>query len=903
MRHSGQAKSYYTQALACEDGVSREGYYSEGQESVGVWGGRGAARLGLSGVVEQRQFDDLCDNKNPNSPSGEHLTPRTKTARRVGYDINFHCPKSVSLYFEMTNDGRVLAAFQDAVQETMRELEVETRTRIRLDGQDSTRKTSELIWSTFIHHTARPVGGVPDPHTHAHIVCFNGTYDAVEGRWKAIDISDIKRDATYYEAAFHARLAGTLQSAGFAIEKTAGRWELAGIGAETLGKFQERTQLIERMAEEFGITDDAEKDALGAKTREAKIKDLTRPELREVWQRRMTPGEQAALEAVGRGEVTSPTPATSARQSLDYAKLHGFERESVISEKRLMAHALRHGVGSVSVEEVHREIERPGNGLITRDVGGQRLTTLPAILAEEKRMLAFAREGRGTCNRLAAGREIAGTLLSAEQRAAVRHVWDSRDRVMLVRGGAGVGKTTLMKEVVAGIEEHGTKVFAFAPSASASRGTLREEGFAGADTLASLLQGREARERVKGGVIWVDEAGQIGTRDLARLFEITEAAEARVLLTGDVRQHGPVARGDAMRLLQERSGCHVAEVLEIRRQAGAYREAVKALARGDVEAGFRKLDELGFIREVEGEERHRRMAADYLAALKGHKENKNEALCIAPTHREGAALTAEIRRGLKEQERLGDGERKFARYTNRSLTEAERGDAVHYEAGDTVQLVQNVKGFARGERLTVAGRDESGGVLVARPGGAVVSLPLGQAGRLQVYRTGELPIAPGECLRVTQNGYSKPGFLGRKHRLNNGDLFTVKGFTADGDLKLTNGWVVAKDFGHWDHGYCQTSYASQSRTVKRVFGGELAGDRPAGLLRVGEPGEGRVSDLLRLEGGPLRAGSPQRRAALGRGVARRGIARRLAAARAAPRAGRAERPPQGPRGGLGRASG
>lgn len=101
MRHSGQAKSYYTQALAREDGVSREAYYSESQEAVGSWGGKGAFRVGLSGPVEQRQFELLCDNIHPNSQTGESLTPRTKTTRRVGYDMNFHCPKSVSLYQAM----------------------------------------------------------------------------------------------------------------------------------------------------------------------------------------------------------------------------------------------------------------------------------------------------------------------------------------------------------------------------------------------------------------------------------------------------------------------------------------------------------------------------------------------------------------------------------------------------------------------------------------------------------------------------------------------------------------------------------------------------------------------------------------------------------------------------------
>ena len=53
---AGQAKQYYTQ------GLSREDYYSEGQEVIGQWQGLGAERLGLSGRVDQRSFDALADN-------------------------------------------------------------------------------------------------------------------------------------------------------------------------------------------------------------------------------------------------------------------------------------------------------------------------------------------------------------------------------------------------------------------------------------------------------------------------------------------------------------------------------------------------------------------------------------------------------------------------------------------------------------------------------------------------------------------------------------------------------------------------------------------------------------------------------------------------------------------------
>src|SRR5271163_5014271 len=119
------AKSYYATA----------DYYTEGQELVGSWGGRGAARLGLSGTVDKDSFERLCDNLDPRT--GEPLTVRTRADRTVGYDFTFSVPKSVSLLYSMTGDQDILDAFRSAVDETMRELETEMKTRVRKDRQDA----------------------------------------------------------------------------------------------------------------------------------------------------------------------------------------------------------------------------------------------------------------------------------------------------------------------------------------------------------------------------------------------------------------------------------------------------------------------------------------------------------------------------------------------------------------------------------------------------------------------------------------------------------------------------------------------------------------------------------------------------------------------------------------------
>ena len=803
--HSARAKNYFSEALSKNDYYSGRGDVAE---TIGMWGGKAASRLGLVGEVDKARFDLLCDNINPQTH--KNLTPRFTEGRRCGYDFTFDLSKGASVYYAMTRDERVMVAFDEAVNETMAELEADTHTRVRVGGQNHTRKTSELAWASFDHATARPVGGIPDPHVHRHVFVHNVTYDAEEGRYKALDISTIKRDATFYQEAFHSRVAAKLRASGINTERNAQNYDLAGIDRGLVNRFSNRTGEIEKVAQERGITDDVAKSGLGATTRSNKVKDLSMAELRQEWDGRLSDAERGSFGTIARGQAVSKVPDVSASRAVDYALEKCFTNASITSEKRLMAEALKHSLGSATVEEVLAEFRRRPE-IITREIDGQRLSTTRQVLAEERAMIAYAREGRGTCSPLVGHPyTLSSEKLSQEQREASRHIIESTDRVILVRGAAGTGKTTLMKATVEAIEASGTKVFAFAPSADASRGVQRSEGFAEADTVARLLQDETLQDRMRGAVIWVDEAGTLGVQSLNKLFELAESRNARVLLTGDSSQHGPVARGDALSILERQAGCHSASVLQIHRQKnGAYREAVMDLSKGKTDAAFAKLDALGFIREISGEERHQRLAADYLEAVDARKT----VLVVSPTNRECERVTNEVRKGLRDRGSLGKAEHPFQRLKNVHDSIAERQDPVTYEAGQYVQFTKHAPALRRGEKLKVVATGKDGCVEVQRADGEILDLPLRYADRFQRYEASEVGFSVHEKLRITQNGYDKSG----KHRLENGSTHAIAGFTRTGDIKLENGWIVAKDFGHMTHGYATTSHSSQGKTVDRVL--------------------------------------------------------------------------------------
>ena len=797
---ASDAKSYYAKA----------DYYLEGgQETVGEWGGRAAARLGLTGQVDRSSFERLCDNLHP--VTGEQLTARTRSDRTVGNDITFDVPKSVSLLYELTQDERIRDAFRASVQETMRELEADAQTRVRKGGVNFDRTTGNLAWATFYHSCSRPVdaASAPDMNMHAHCFTFNTTWDPEENQWKAVQFRDLRRDAPYWEAAFQARLAVRLENLGFEVTRKGRYFELEGVSQNVIGKFSRRKLKIEETHanklnpkhRDYDPDYRAEyKPELGAKTRQKKAKELSLEQLRTEWVSRLSKPEFDALadvreraeEREGRG---GRPQRASAREALAHAADHCFVRHSSVPARELIAEAMRYGVGAFGVEDAWRHLE--ADGRFTAEVGGRLIVASRDVWAEEQRLVRIASQGRASVPALNPDHIIQDHKLNVGQRAAVHGLLGSRDRVTMVIGDAGVGKTTSLQEAVRGANAEGVKVLALAPSTEASRGTLRREGFKDAETVARFLVDRKLQEQARGQVVMVDEAAQLGTKDTATLLTLARELDARVWLVGDDKQHKSVARGEPFALLQKKAGLQPMRITEVMRQRGEYRQAVE-LIRDQPRAGFDRLCEMGWVQEIPTEERYQRLAADYVEATRPANGGSKEvtALIIAPTHAEGARVTAEVRNRLRADGRLKK-EDEFERLVPLHLTEAQRRDPRNYQPGDVLQFEQNAPGHRRGSRLVVRDAEE---------------LPLAQAGRFQVYRPEVLRVAVGDRLRLTHNGTTKPG-----QRLNNGEILTVRGFSASGDVVDQRGWGVPREFGHISHGYVTTSVSAQSRTVDRVL--------------------------------------------------------------------------------------
>ena len=138
--------------------------------------------------------------------------------------------------------------------------------------------------------------------------------------------------------------------------------------------------------------------------------------------------------------------------------------------------------------------------------------------------------------------------LGEDQQRAIYHVLRTSDRITGLRGLAGSGKTTALRELVAACKEARVEPLFCAPTAAATD-VLRNEGFE-AVTLQSLLLTKPALSARQ--LVVLDEAGAVGMDDMKRLFDL--ARDARIVLSGDTGQHASVARGDALRILEEPFG-------------------------------------------------------------------------------------------------------------------------------------------------------------------------------------------------------------------------------------------------------------------------------------------------------------------------------------------------------------
>ena len=615
-----EAGRYYTEQLPS--------YYLDSGEPQGRWFGRGAAELGLDGVVEDEAFLAVM--------AGQHPTTGVRLGRRFGedsvrgFDATFSAPKSVSVLFGLGDEQlrvQVTEAHDAAVDAVLDWVESHAHTRLRWRGHVVCVDAEGIVVGVFRQHSSRRL----DPQLHTHAVIANRV-KAPDGRWLALDARTIKMDQRTLSGLYHAGLRTEL------TRRLGVRWhpavngisEMVGVDAEVLAEFSQRSHEMEyRLGEKLGrFRSDLGRDPTPRErwrlereavldSRPAKTHSHTAGELHAGWRSRLR-----ALGHEPRDIAASTVGRVREAVGIDQATMTGMvegalavltERQSTWRPAELVRELAAQVPTKVTVEPDrlcrflqeladHVAADRcvdlsppvPSGAVLRRDgrpiseaVVDRALTTQP-ILEEEERIVEWAGRLRRFADIIDTTRRGLDTEgLSVGQVEACRAAAGGASLELIV-GPAGSGKTTALTPAVAYLQHGGRTVFGVAPTAAAAQ-VLATETTMPADTLDKLLYEHSRPDQPpqpeydlpRGSTVIVDEAGTVSTPRLAALARLADRKVWRVVMVGDPRQFSAVGRGGMFAHLIDTYGA--IELDHIHRFTHQWeRNATRRLRQGDI---------------------------------------------------------------------------------------------------------------------------------------------------------------------------------------------------------------------------------------------------------------------------------------------------------------------------------
>jgi conjugative relaxase-like TrwC/TraI family protein len=636
----GVAQGSYYASLSAED------YYHKGGEPPGVWHGEGAKELGLSGTVDKAEFLKLCDGF---ALDGEPLTQNAgKENHRAGWDLTFSAPKSVSVLWSQADEEtrhKIQEAQLKAVQKAIDYLEAEAGYTRRGKAGSEIEKC-KLVVATFEHGTSR----AQDPQLHTHAVVLNVGIRA-DGTTGSLETKPIYQSKMLAGAFYRAELANILREVlNVGIEKTKTAFEIKGVSKSLMEEFSKRREAILTEMENAGATGAVRAAHFTLTTREKKA-HVAREILFEKWQEIGRKEEFFSSAMVGQGNNFTLTELAGKKSIVQESVDRLTSSQAYFSEKTLLRFAAEEAVGKLNIEAIREKVSNYlENEAISlgRKSDGTRYYTTPEIDALEKLMILQVEAAKtGWHGSPGVFREtVVSDTLNAEQKHALFSITGGNESsINVVSGMAGTGKTTLLRSAREVWEAAGYEVKGAALAAVAAQG-LQEGAGIKSETLHSTLFGIEKGFIQLTGktILVVDEAGMVGTRQMAELVEAVAKTRAQLVLVGDEKQLQPIEHGNPFKAIGEIVGR--SELTDIRRQNDLWaRDAVKDFAFGRAAEGLKAYAEKGLLLIRESRtDAIQKMIGDW---TKERTQNLKESLMLAGTKADVRKLNS-----LAQEERI-----------------------------------------------------------------------------------------------------------------------------------------------------------------------------------------------------------------------------------------------------------
>ncbi len=839
---------------------SADDYYAKTMDAT-CWQGAGAEQLGLQGAVDPERFRELLAGKIDEQTQIGRNSIRSDSKIRLGIDLTFSAPKSVSLQALVYGDIEIIKAHEQAVERAIEMAETRAAARKKIQGKSMIETTGNLVVAKFRHETSR----AQDPQLHTHAIVLNMT-QRKDGQWRALKNDEIIQSTRFLGAIYNSELAAGLQKLGYHLKfGRDGNFELAHITREQIEAFSHRSKEVVAKLIEQGLdrttATSQQKQRAALSSRQKKV-SLDRETLHQTWQ------NQAKALGISfkkiphqkqNAQSNEHVPAEeAATQSLQYAVEHLTERQSIVFERELMDTALQHAVGRAKWTDLEKEITRKiekgeliqeaplycsseemdsvssepltrsqwVDSLVKTGIPRQkakieindailqgmlvqsevRFTTREA-LKREKTILQLESEGRNRLQPILTNEKAHALLqhsdLNKGQQAAAALILSTTNQVVGVQGYAGTGKSHMLDKTRQLIEAGGFEIRALAPYGNQVK-ALQELNVK-ANTLASFIRGKEKDIDAK-TVLVIDEAGVVPTRLMEKVLKLAEKAGSRVVLLGDTAQTKAIEAGRPFDQLQA-AGMQTALMDTIQRQKNLeLKKAVELAAQGHSALALNHVHHIHEIKDNQA--RQHAIAKEYVQLS---SNDRAQTIIVTGTNEARREINKQVRIGLKLE---GTGVT-CDTLSRRDTTRAERMYAKHYRVGDFIQPERDYLrcGLMRGVLYRIEDSSIGNRLMVrSMENQQTIEFNPMTHRKLSVYEPDKKELSSGDVVRITRND--------KDLDIANGDRFKIASMSPN-QIIITNGQRTVnldpKQPLHLDYAYATTVHSSQGLTADRVL--------------------------------------------------------------------------------------
>jgi hypothetical protein len=505
-------------------------------------------------------------------------------------------------------------------------------------------RTSGYVAASFTEFTSR----ADDPQLHTHVVVANKV-KGTDGVWRTVDGRLLYRyqlAAGYlHEAVLRRELTERLGVCWQPVRN--GMADIVGFTRPQIETFSRRRHQLETWREEQGLPDTAAARQVAVLATRNPKRDHPLADLEVEWRERavevgltpnqlglmmgasreITPVDPKSLferlaspdglteraSTFGRAEVIKEVAAAVAeggtREEIEHLAETFLATREIISllptpnteqaeELDRLVDASCDRAGEVIEAETTGRMMRRRDGTLFPGIGHERRYTTTELLVTEQRIIEQARAGIDAGRWTAPHRLIEARLrrhrnLTEGQREMVRRFATSTNTIDIGIGPAGTGKTAVMEVIGQLATMTGTPILGGALAGRTAAGLQEATGIP-STTLTRLIGESKDHGLPHGTVVVVDEAGMVGTRQLAAVADLVEGAEGKLILIGDDRQLPEIDAGGLFRALATR--LPTVELTDnIRQQHPWERAALTQLRDGSVDQAIETYRQRGRV--------------------------------------------------------------------------------------------------------------------------------------------------------------------------------------------------------------------------------------------------------------------------------------------------------------------